>query len=350
MTKNLLKTLFSKPGFCMGKMLIKNIFGIKTLFFVQLKPTFRCNMKCPFCQVHKYGTKLYPLNKEMTTKEIKDILKKLYDNNACVLNLTGGEPCLRKDIVEIIDFSKKTGYIVLMNTDGTLIHRFLDDKRFVNGIDSLRISIDSVKNHDKIRNTKGAYKKIIKNIKLAKKKKMDVMINSVITKENYKEMEDLCKLAQKLDCKISLTPVTSTDFTVTTKKNVVFQGIKKVQKKKFIDKVRSLKKKYKNLSNTSFYLRHLENKEEINKKCSVLDYALNILPDGTISLPCETFTKEKISIKNKNVDEVLNSKKFKKYKKLTGKFNVCKDCESRCNTFPQQILNPINLIDFIRNW
>ncbi|MBT6773665.1 radical SAM protein [archaeon] len=329
--------------------LIKNKLGIITPILVQLKPTFRCNMKCPYCSVHVHGTKIYPEKKEATTSEFYNLLEKYSNNGATILNITGGEPLLRKDIVELLKYSKKIGFYVILNTDGILLNNFLDNNEFVNSIDKLRISLDSPTIHDKIRGTKNTFDKITKNIKKARKKKVDVTINSVIFKDNFHEMESLCKLAKKLDSKITLTPANYYEFTVSSKKENPTK-FNNINRELFVKKVKKLKKEYKNLVNTNQHLDHLINKEQSNKKCDALSYVATILPDGKLALPCEIYVKESIDIREKSIKEITKSGKFIQYKKKTGKILVCKECESRCVLFPQTLLNFRNILDLIFNW
>lgn len=96
-----------------------------------LRLGYGCNQKCIFCTVDKYddcGSKKYitePTLYGMTTEDAnRDILaRKPYE-----LTFTGGEPLLRKDLIEVIDFAKENGVQrVVVNTNGVL----LSDMKYV---------------------------------------------------------------------------------------------------------------------------------------------------------------------------------------------------------------------------
>src|SRR6266581_9662442 len=68
---------------------------------VQLDLTYRCNEKCVHCYLdhHDHG--------EMTTSEIKRLLKEMADAGVFILVLSGGEIFLRKDFFEILEYARR---------------------------------------------------------------------------------------------------------------------------------------------------------------------------------------------------------------------------------------------------
>ena len=77
----------------------------------------RCNSHCGYCNL--------PLNKghyELTREEIRQVFSRLYrDNGIRYLFVQGGEPLLRKDLVEILQDLAKIGYRLGLVTNGTLL-------------------------------------------------------------------------------------------------------------------------------------------------------------------------------------------------------------------------------------
>ncbi len=104
----------------------------------------------------------------------------------------------------------------------------------VNNVDELRVSIDSVDGHDKIRGTKGAYKKAVNSIILARKKAIPVSINAVMTRKSFNQMEKLCKLAKRLDCKITFSPVNLSKYVVSLNLPSCTAKLNTINKNKFI--------------------------------------------------------------------------------------------------------------------
>ena len=82
----------------------------------QWEITFRCNLRCVHCYVVKD-----PLRKELTFPEITDILDQIHHQGCLWLCLTGGEPLVREDFVDIYTYAKKKGFLITLFTNGTLI-------------------------------------------------------------------------------------------------------------------------------------------------------------------------------------------------------------------------------------
>lgn len=82
-----------------------------------LNITDRCNLNCNFCLADQDNSKEDP-----TFSEIKESLYKLIKKDKSLVQLSGGEPTVRKDLVEIVRTAKEAGakYIQL-NTNGVLL-------------------------------------------------------------------------------------------------------------------------------------------------------------------------------------------------------------------------------------
>ena len=85
-------------------------------YFLEL--TYRCNLSCPYCYVGEERNK-----KELTTDEWKKVIDKCRKNYIPQLTFTGGEPTIRKDLIELIDYSK--WFITRLNTNGVLLTKEL---------------------------------------------------------------------------------------------------------------------------------------------------------------------------------------------------------------------------------
>src|SRR5437867_1945742 len=80
-----------------------------------LELTFVCNHACSFCYNSPTG------QKEMTTEEVKDALRKLAEMNILYLTLSGGEPLVRKDFFEIARTARELGFALRIYTNAFLI-------------------------------------------------------------------------------------------------------------------------------------------------------------------------------------------------------------------------------------
>ena len=172
------------------------------LRFLFFEVTLRCNAHCEHCG-SSCGDKL--IKDEITGDEIKGVLADIaynskYDPRNIMLNITGGEPLVRKDLFEIMEYATKLGFNWGMVTNGMLITEEIIDKMKKSGIYSVSVSIDGLeKTHESFRRVPGSYKKIINGIKMMHKKRIPmVQVITCVNKKNINELEDIYKMLLKL--------------------------------------------------------------------------------------------------------------------------------------------------------
>ncbi len=125
--------------------------------------TFRCPCNCDKCS----SAKMYnPQKKELDLKEIKEVAKQCLKLGAIQFNLTGGEPLLREDILEIIKSLQPDKVFISINTTGWLLNKTIIEKLKSAGVDMIKMSIDSpvAVEHDRYRNSPGCYDKVMDNL------------------------------------------------------------------------------------------------------------------------------------------------------------------------------------------
>lgn len=157
-----------------------------------------CNSKCRNCF---YKSKLNKRN-DLSFEEIKNLSKSLGKIN--VLNISGGEPFLKREIAEIyrVFLENNKIKVVSIPTNGLLPDLILKRTTEVLEISKGKrvvvcISLDGTeKMHDLVRGVKGNFKKVIETYKNLKKLKKEypnfsLRINTVIYENNYKDLFDL---------------------------------------------------------------------------------------------------------------------------------------------------------------
>jgi MoaA/NifB/PqqE/SkfB family radical SAM enzyme len=90
-------------------------------------------------------------NQESSTEQEKEILRQIYDSGVCSVAFEGGEPLLRKDLVEILAFSRSLPLHTSLITNGTLLESRINEiAQYING--ALYVSLDGLeKTHDTIK-------------------------------------------------------------------------------------------------------------------------------------------------------------------------------------------------------
>lgn len=146
---------------------MKTFFGNENATGVQavdLAVTNACTFNCRHC--YNAGRQVA----DPYTEEIKNLVRSLQQMGAFVINLTGGEPCLRADLPEICSaIDDNTAAIV--STTG---YGFTDDmarQLRQQGVYAVSVSLDSAdeQEHDRTRGTKGAFRIALKGIETALK-------------------------------------------------------------------------------------------------------------------------------------------------------------------------------------
>ncbi len=166
---------------------------------ITLYMTGVCNYQCPGCHV-MYETR----NKYNKTKYDLDLgdWKKFIDELAEFkpkFELSGGEPTLRDDVCDIVQYISDKGCLVSMITNGAYLTEELCNGLIDAGLDFITISLDGDgEYHNKSRGIKDAFEKTFKGIetldrvlKNRKGKKLVVGINSVIDKFNFGDLENV---------------------------------------------------------------------------------------------------------------------------------------------------------------
>ncbi|MDD3940223.1 MAG: radical SAM protein [Candidatus Pacebacteria bacterium] len=160
---------------------------------LDIKTSFQCNNRCKFCI---QGNKR--LNRETkTTQEIKQILRDNSENFKEVV-FTGGEVTIRADILELVKFAKKCGYVVVqIQSNGRMFSYFDFCQRIIDaGATEFAPAIhgSTAQVHDSLTCVEGSFDQTLQGIYNLKKLKQLVITNSVITKSNYKDLINLAKI------------------------------------------------------------------------------------------------------------------------------------------------------------
>ena len=82
--------------------------------------TRNCNLSCVHCRA---SAACGPHGDELTTDECKDIIDSILAFSSPTVILTGGEPLLREDIFDIIEYGNAKGLRLVIAINGTLLDR-----------------------------------------------------------------------------------------------------------------------------------------------------------------------------------------------------------------------------------
>ena len=181
---------------------------------MQVSLTERCQMKCIYCNGWKKAMRSFDQGKEeIATETLMEIIRCGVEAGLEKVNFTGGEPFLRKDLVDVVRMTAETGAIVEVNTNGLLISPENVTELRDAGCKLLKISLDTPgrKEFEMIQGI-DAYEKIISGIKIAKDI-LPVRVNCVAMRSNLEMIYPLIQLMDKIGVpRISLLDLTYYPF------------------------------------------------------------------------------------------------------------------------------------------
>jgi radical SAM protein with 4Fe4S-binding SPASM domain len=148
---------------------------------VDIELTFRCNLKCQICPQELYKQEktnsgqlasLPEKSREITLSEIEVLVADLARMGVKLVTLTGGEPFLRSDILEIISYIKAKGLQCNILTNGMLIKPSHAVELVRVGVDTITFSIDGPQDiHDQIRGVNNSFSKVCHSIEAIQEQK-----------------------------------------------------------------------------------------------------------------------------------------------------------------------------------
>lgn len=150
------------------------------------KGHWHCNQKCLHCYA---GHQEYAIREELSTDEWKHIIDEC--KTACIpqLTFTGGEPTLRSDLVELVEYA--SWFVTRLNTNGILLSKELCKALYEASLDSVQVTLYSHEEH--IHNLlvgANTFNKTIEGIKNAVDAGLNVSINTPLCSlnKNYFEL------------------------------------------------------------------------------------------------------------------------------------------------------------------
>ena len=157
--------------------------------------TRRCNLKCIHCYSNSADID-YP--DELTTEEGKKLIDDLAAFGSPVILFSGGEPLLRKDLLELAQYARDKGMRAVISTNGTLITKETAAKLQKVGLSYVGVSLDGIeKTHDRFRGKKGAFDAAIEGIRNCREAGIKVGIRFTVNKHNLADVPEMFKLLRK---------------------------------------------------------------------------------------------------------------------------------------------------------
>lgn len=290
--------------------------------FLDLIITEKCDSRCRICSIWREGKKT---GHELSKEDINHILDSEAAKSVSCIDISGGEPFLRDDLVEITNLIKKRLPEVKLSisTNGINTHKILGDMEKIRAICDidLRISLDGLKEtHNIQRGLDDAFDRTMNTVKEIKRKYPDQHITFIFvaTPWNYKDLVNVYKLVKSINPNYTLLATVAQDVSnyktylknksdMDYREKFTFSDKEKVAMKEQFEMLCKEYLKEKDFVN-AFFVSQIPSYIDNNKVlfCDVPENTMVVLPSGLVY---NCIMMDSIGKLNKaGLDSILNSK------------------------------------------
>jgi MoaA/NifB/PqqE/SkfB family radical SAM enzyme len=297
-------------------------------YHVQWFLTQKCNYRCRGCNVWRNRRKI----KELNTEEVKEGLDILRELGAVEIVFSGGNPLLRKDIGEILEYASEY-FITTIYDNGSMALEKIDALRKV---DFVAISLDSLdeNRNDYVKGVSGAWKKAMDAVLELHDEGVSVGVSPTISRFNIDEIIDFTKYFISLGipvwyCLYWYDQPEKDQLFMIGKKVDEFEIVDRKKFVKVCDSILELKRKHRGIfitERTLDALKHLFLYRKRIWRCQALQSFLMVDPQGRVA-GCHL--REPVTSIFK-LTEMWDSTEFQK---LRGEYQSCTRCAYLCYIF-----------------
>jgi radical SAM protein with 4Fe4S-binding SPASM domain len=180
-------------------------------YVVSWNLTYRCNLACEHCYLDaggtpQVGTENFADRSELDTDECFRVIDEIATfAPECLTILTGGEPLLRRDILEIIGRAAERDLWVVVGTNGVRITENLSRRLADAGARGLSLSLDALDpdRHDGFRKVRGAWRNTVEGAEILNRTGLPFIVQTTAGSHNLGELEAIADFAyERLAAKV----------------------------------------------------------------------------------------------------------------------------------------------------
>ncbi len=292
--------------------------------------THRCPLQCPYCS---NPLELTRVAQELTTTQWQEVMRQAGDLGVLQLHLSGGEPCVRQDLEEILDAAVNAGLYTNLITSGVTLTRERLQGLAQRGLDHVQLSIQDVDpvNAEKISGYKGGTVKKHEVAKWVKELGLPLTLNAVVHRHNIASLPAMIDYAVEMGA--GRLEVAHTQYYAWALKN---RAALIPTREQFLDTVRYVDKARERLKGILVFDFVVHDHYAVRPKPCMGGWGkslVTITPSGNV-LPChaaETITWLKHdNIKDRGLGDIwLNGAAFNAYRGTSWMKEPCKSCDRR---------------------
>ncbi|NPV92239.1 MAG: radical SAM protein [Firmicutes bacterium] len=157
--------------------------------------TNRCNLRCQHCYLNAEDREY---RNELSNEEAKSFIRDLGEMKAPVLLFSGGEPLLRKDLIELASLAAELGLRPVLSTNGTLITKEKARELLKSGLQYVGVSIDGgPATHDRFRSQEGAFEMALRGIRNSLEAGMKTGVRFTVNRTNREDLEEVLDIVER---------------------------------------------------------------------------------------------------------------------------------------------------------
>ena len=165
-----------------------------------IEVTERCNNGCVHCYINKPVNDKYARHAELNFEEWCTVIDQIVDEGCLWLLMTGGEPFVRPDFLDIYTYAKRKGLLVTIFTNGTTLNQRIVDylAKWVPYEIEITLYGHTREVYEKVTKQPGSFDRCRRGIELLQQHGLPLALKSMVIKENQHELQAMKNYAEKL--------------------------------------------------------------------------------------------------------------------------------------------------------
>jgi radical SAM protein with 4Fe4S-binding SPASM domain len=320
--------------------------GFSRPYVISWNLTYRCNLACEHCYLDAGGTPLvgtanFADRSELGTEECFKVIDQIAAfAPECVTILTGGEPLLRRDILEIVRRAAERGLWVVVGTNGVRISENVAQRLAEAGARGLSLSLDALdpERHDHFRKVRGAWQNTVDGAGILNRTGLPFIVQTTAGSHNLGELDAIADFAhERLAAK-----VWNLYFLVPTGRGQFVSDITPAQYDDVLASLYRIQRKYDrrmlvNAKCAPHYIKTVLEKDDADARiriysggaggCPAGTHYMGIRPNGDVT-PCPYLPVFAGNLRKASLDDLWTSSElFTGIRARTALGGRCGDCE-----------------------
>ena len=179
-----------------------------------IEVTERCNLRCAHCYINQPAGDREIMARELTYQQWCSIIDQIVDEGCMWLLLTGGEPFVRPDFLDIYTYCKKKGLLITLFTNGTLITPEIADYLSDYCPFSVEITVygRTKETYERVTGVPGSYERCMRGIELLLERKVPLKLKTMAMTLNVHELDAIQEWVESLGLEFRYDPMINGRF------------------------------------------------------------------------------------------------------------------------------------------